>query len=38
MIGQNSRIVKHYQQFGGNFIDSQYLGNAFDGIGKPEHK
>jgi hypothetical protein len=20
---------------GGNFIDSQYLGNAFDGMGKP---
>lgn len=27
-------IIKHYDGFGGNFVDSQYLGAAYD-IGKP---
>src|SRR5574343_789244 len=28
-------IVKKYDQHGGNFVDSQYLANAFDNTGKP---
>jgi len=27
-------IIKHYDGFGGNFVDSQYLGNAYE-TGKP---
>ena len=31
----SSMIIKHYDGFGGNFIDSQYLGASYDGVGKP---
>ncbi len=31
----SSLIIKHYDGWGGNFIDSQYLGAAYDGVGKP---
>lgn len=31
---QSSLIIKHYQGFGGNFVDSQYLGASYD-AGKP---
>ena len=31
---QSSLIIKRYDGFGGNFLDSQYLGHAFDS-GKP---
>lgn len=30
----NSFIIKHYDAFGGNFVDSQYLGAAYE-TGKP---
>lgn len=30
----NSFIIKHYDSFGGNFVDSQYLGAAYE-TGKP---
>lgn len=31
---QSSFIIKHYEGFGGSFLDSQYLGRAYD-AGKP---
>lgn len=31
---QSSLIIKHYDGFGGNFVDSQYLGAAYE-TGKP---
>lgn len=31
----SSLIIKHYDGFGGNFIDSQYLGASYEGVGKP---
>jgi hypothetical protein len=31
---QSSLIIKHYDGFGGNFVDSQYLGAAY-ATGKP---
>lgn len=31
---RNQFIIKHYDGFGGNFVDSQYLGAAYD-TGKP---
>lgn len=27
--------IKHYPDHGGNFVDSTYLGHAFDNVGKP---
>lgn len=32
---QSSMIIKQYEGFGGNFIDSQYLGASYAGVGKP---
>jgi hypothetical protein len=37
MIVKNLPIIKHYASHGGNFIDSMYLGNAFDNTGKPHY-
>lgn len=34
MYPQSSLIIKQYQGFGGNFVDSQYLGASYD-AGKP---
>jgi hypothetical protein len=34
MPAGSSYIIKHYDGFGGNFLDSQYLGNSYD-TGKP---
>lgn len=31
---QSSFIIKQYEGFGGNFVDSQYLGAAYE-TGKP---
>jgi len=31
---KSSLILKHYDGFGGNFVDSQYLGRSYD-VGKP---
>lgn len=35
MVGVSKMIVKKTNSHGGNFYDSQYLGNAFDKVGKP---
>lgn len=35
MVGVSRMIIKKYGAHGGSFIDSQYLGHAFDQVGKP---